>query len=84
VDGIRQMLRRRCQAAGLRYMHPHLFRHGFAMLFLNNGMQLSAVSAAMGHSSQQITTDIYAHWLSDGLSREYETARARVERITAR
>jgi integrase len=84
VDGLRQMLRRRCKAAGLRYMHPHLFRHGFAMLFLNNGMQLSAVSAAMGHSSQQITTDIYAHWLSDGLSREYETARARVERITAR
>jgi integrase len=82
VDGIRQMLRRRCKAAGLRYMHPHLFRHGFAMLFLNNGMQLSAVSAAMGHSSQQITTDIYAHWLSDGLSREYETARARVERIS--
>jgi site-specific recombinase XerD len=80
VDGLRQMLRRRCSAAGLRYMHPHLFRHGFAMLFLNNGMQLSAVSAAMGHSSQKITTDIYARWLSEGLSREYETARARVER----
>ncbi len=77
VDGLRQMLRRRCEAAGLRYMHPHLFRHGFAMLFLNAGMQLSAVSAAMGHSSQQITTDIYARWLSDGLCREYETARMR-------
>lgn len=84
VDGMRQMLRRRCKTAGLRYMHPHLFRHGFAMLFLNNGMQLSAVSAAMGHSSQKITTDIYAHWLSDGLSREYETAMARVERIAQR
>jgi len=82
VGGLRQMLYRRCKAAELRYMHPHLFRHGFAMLFLNNGMPLSAVSAAMGHSSQQITTDIYAHWLTDGLSREYDTARARVERIS--
>jgi integrase len=80
VDGLRQMLRRRCKAAELRYMHPHLFRHGFAMLFLNNGMPLSAVSAAMGHSSQKLTTDIYARWLSDGLSREYDSARARVER----
>jgi integrase/recombinase XerC len=80
VVGVRLMLRRRCKDAGLRYMHPHLFRHGFAMLFLNNGMQLSAVSAAMGHSDPKVTTDIYAHWLTDGLSREYDLARTRVER----
>ena len=80
VDGLRQMLRRRCKAAGVRYMHPHLFRHGFAMLLLNNGMQLSAVAAAMGHSSPQTTIDIYAHWIVDGVSREYETARARAMR----
>lgn len=83
VDGVRQMLRRRCNAAGLRYMHPHLFRHGFAMLFLNNGMQLSAVAAVMGHASPQTTIDIYAHWTIDGMSREYETALARVERGNA-
>lgn len=78
VCGVRLMLRRRCKAAAVRYMHPHLFRHGFAMLFLNNGMQLSAVSAAMGHSDTKVTTDIYARWLADGISREYESARARV------
>jgi integrase/recombinase XerC len=81
VVGVRVMLRRRCQAAGLRYMHPHLFRHGFAMLFLNNGMPLSAVAAAMGHASPQTTIDIYAHWLTDGLSREYELARTRVDTL---
>lgn len=78
VCGVRLMLRRRCKAAAVRYMHPHLFRHGFAMLFLNNGMQLSAVSAAMGHSDTKVTTDIYARWLAEGISREYESARARV------
>jgi integrase len=62
-------------------MHPHLFRHGFAMLFLNNGMPLSAVAAAMGHASPQTTIDIYAHWLTDGLSREYELARTRVDTL---
>lgn len=80
VVGVRLMLRRRCKAAGLRYMHPHLFRHGFAMLFLNSGMPISAVAAAMGHSDPKVTTDIYAHWLTEGLTREYESARARAER----
>lgn len=80
VVGVRLMLKRRCQAAGLRYMHPHLFRHGFAMLFLNSGMPISAVAAAMGHASPQTTIDIYAHWTTDGMSREYESARARAER----
>lgn len=70
-NGIRQMLRRRCQSAGLEYYNPHSFRHGFAMLFLNAGMTLSAVSEAMGHSSEQ-TTRIYARWLKEGLAQAYE------------
>lgn len=81
VMGVRKMLRRRCKAAGLRYMHPHLFRHGFAMLFLNNGMPLSAVAAALGHASPETTIQIYAHWLTDGMSREYESVRVRVEAL---
>lgn len=81
VHGVRFMLRRRCKAAGLRYMHPHLFRHGFAMLFLNNGMPLSAVAAALGHASPETTIQIYAHWLTDGLSREYESTRSRVDAL---
>lgn len=83
VVGVRLMLRRRCEDAGLRYMHPHLFRHGFAMLFLNNGMPISAVAAAMGHSDLKVTSDTYAHWLTDGLSREYETAGARARTTRA-
>jgi site-specific recombinase XerD len=70
-EGVRMMLRRRCAVAGLRYMHPHLFRHGFAMALLNAGMNLSAVAAAMGHSSQSVTEQIYAHWQTDSLQREY-------------
>jgi site-specific recombinase XerD len=80
AEGVRQMLRRRCKSINMRHLHPHLFRHGFAMLFLNNGMQMSAVSAAMGHSSQQVTADIYAQWTTAGLTREYDAVHARVAR----
>lgn len=78
ANGIRQMLRRRCEAAGLPVYNPHAFRHGFAMLFLNAGMALSAVSEAMGHSSEQ-TTRIYAHWLKDGLTQAYEDTMRRFD-----
>lgn len=72
--GVRSILARRFQAAGLRYRNPHAFRHGFAMLFLNNGMELSAVSSAMGHSSSKVTEDEYAYWLTAGMCREYTDA----------
>lgn len=74
AEGVRGMLRRRCQAVGIPYQNPHLFRHGYAMTMLNAGMGLSAVSAAMGHSSTVVTEQVYASWLIDGLTREYARA----------
>lgn len=80
--GVRQMLRRRCQAAGVRRLTPHAFRHGFAMALLNHGMDISALSAAMGHHSVKVTEGIYARWLAEGLTREYDEARARINAKT--
>ena len=77
-NGVRQMLQRRCKDAAMPYANPHRFRHGYAMLFLNNGMDLSAVSKTMGHSSEQLTSKIYAHWLPEGIRREYADVRRRV------
>jgi integrase len=44
------------------------------MTMLNAGMGLSAVSAAMGHSSTVVTEQVYSSWLVDGLTREYTRA----------
>lgn len=77
-NGVRQMLRRRCKEAGIPYQNPHRFRHGYAMLFLNNGMQLSAVSDTLGHASEEFTRRFYAHWLPEGIRREYNDVRRRV------
>lgn len=75
--GLQQMLRRRCQAAGLPRYNLHSFRHGFAIAFLNADMQMSAVSAAMGHTSMD-TTQIYARWNTTGLRTAYLAALARL------
>ncbi len=78
-DGVRQMLKRRCRNAGMTYYHPHAWRHGFAMAFLNAGAEMSSVSAMLGHSSVKITEKVYAHWLTDGLADEYHEARQKLE-----
>jgi len=78
TSGVRQMLERRCEAAKMRHLSPHKFRHGFAMAFLNAGMDMSAVSKTMGHSTQAVTADRYAKWLTDGLSRQYAEVRGRL------
>ena len=74
ADGVRQMLERRCAKAGVRYLRPHLWRHGFAMAMLNAGAELSAVGAMLGHSSTKVTEAVYARWLVEGLIRQYDAA----------
>jgi integrase len=61
------MLMRRCKRAAIRFLHPHLFRHGFAMAYLNHGVDLKAVGDLMGHSSYKTTEKHYAKWMDDPL-----------------
>lgn len=76
TNAVRQVIRRRCKVAGVAYFNPHSIRHAFAIDRLNNGMQLSAVSAAMGHTSPAFTARVYARWVKAGLRREYDNASA--------
>lgn len=73
-SGVAQMIKRRCQQVGIRHLNPHAFRHAFATEFLNAGADMSAVSKMLGHDDIKTTKDIYAEWLDDGLSREYQQA----------
>ncbi|MHB8833431.1 MAG: tyrosine-type recombinase/integrase [Desulfobacteria bacterium] len=55
--------------AGLRRIRFHDLRHSFASALLANGEPLSYVKEQMGHSSIQITVDVYGH-LEPGANRE--------------
>ncbi len=79
-EGVRQMLIRRCQAAGIAVYNPHAFRHGFAMWLLNSGVRLTTVSTAMGHSDTAITSKVYAHTTVETVRSEYEMAVKRARR----
>ncbi len=49
--------------AGLSARSPHNFRHTFASLLLSKGESPVYVKEQMGHSSIQITVDIYGKWI---------------------
>jgi integrase len=50
----------------LRRVRFHDLRHTFASLLLQNGESLAYVKDRMGHSSIQVTVDIYGHLVPGG------------------
>lgn len=79
VSGLRQMLKRRCAAAGVRYLNPHSFRHGLAIRLLNAGADMSLVQEVLGHSRIQTTQERYAKWQVEGLKLHYQAVMGRTD-----
>ena len=74
VTNAAQMLADQLDAEGrarearlLRATTPHTFRHFVAMWLLNEGAQLSEVSALLGHANTRITEQYYARHTDDRL-----------------
>lgn len=57
---------------------PHVLRHTFATVMLNNGADLGAVKELLGHESLA-ATEIYTHTTFAELRKEYEKAHPRGE-----
>ena len=53
-SGIAQMLRRRCRAAGISELHPHMFRHSFAHSWLASGREEGDLMRLAGWSSRDM------------------------------
>jgi len=68
-NSIRNIFKRILKKAGIRNMRLHDIRHTFASLLLSNGESPVYVKEQLGHSSIQITVDIYGH-LIPGSNRE--------------
>lgn len=65
-----------------RKRSPHVLRHTFATVMLNNGADLEAVKELLGHESLN-TTEIYTHTTFAELQKEYEKAHPRSQHNTS-
>ncbi|UCF82993.1 MAG: site-specific integrase, partial [Desulfobacteraceae bacterium] len=60
---LRRVFNRVLNKAGLRHVKFHSLRHSFASILLSEGESPVYVKEMLGHSSIQITVDIYGHWI---------------------
>lgn len=60
-DSVLHMLHRVLKGAGLPRVRFHDLRHTFAILALQNGVDVKTVSGMLGHFSAGFTLDTYAH-----------------------
>ena len=65
-SNLRKLFDRLLVDAGLRRGRFHDLRHTFASLLLQNGESPTYVKEQMGHSSIQVTVDIYGHLVPGG------------------
>lgn len=54
-------------------MSPHTLRHSAATTMLEAGIPIHVVSRHLGHSSINITVDVYGHVSDDGAKSAMET-----------
>ena len=54
-----------CEKHGLPFYGIHSFRHFFASLLVNQGVDIVTVSGALGHSCVGTTSNIYCHMLQE-------------------
>ncbi|WP_319506919.1 site-specific integrase [uncultured Methanolobus sp.] len=62
---VNQMLEEYSEIAGIRKIHPHLYRHGLAMYLLSQGVPMEVISYRLNHSSTLTTAKFYARITPD-------------------
>ena len=61
-----------CMANHFRFCDIHSFRHLNASLLINAGIDVTSVSAALGHSQTSTTLNIYSHYFQAAQARTSE------------
>lgn len=64
---IYQMIKRYAKPLSIPLANPHSWRHGYARGAIRRGIPLSSLAQILGHSSEQVTADIYGTLNEDEL-----------------
>lgn len=78
IEGILKKIHTHYPKLVFEKFSPHCFRHTFATRWLEAQVPLKTVSAILGHSQLQLTTDLYMHVTQDSLFKgleQYESLR---------
>jgi integrase/recombinase XerD len=73
ANGLLQLVMRLGEAAQVENVHPHRFRHTFALSYLQNGGDPLTLQRLMGHTTLTMTNH-YVSMATDDLQRVHQTA----------
>ena len=68
-----------CEKNGLPFHGIHCFRHTFASLLVNQGVDIVTVSGALGHSTVSTTSNIYCHMLEEARAKVSDAVSAALD-----
>ena len=68
-----------CEKHDLPFYGLHSFRHLFASLLVNQGVDIVTVSGALGHSTVSTTSNIYCHMLDEARAKVSEAVSAALD-----
>ena len=68
-----------CEKHDLPFYGLHSFRHLFASLLVNQGVDIFTVSGALGHSTVSTTSNIYCHMLEEAQAKVSEAVSAALD-----
>lgn len=72
IEGILKRIHKNNPDLVFEKITPHCFRHTFATRWLEANVPIKTVSAMLGHSQLQLTTDLYMHVTQDSLFKGLE------------
>lgn len=72
IEGIMKKIHKDYPDLVFEKFTPHCFRHTFATRWLEAEVPIKTVSAILGHSQLQLTTDLYMHVTTDSLFKGLE------------
>lgn len=72
INRILERIHKKYPNKDFKSFSPHTFRHTFATRFLEAGVPLKTVSAYLGHTQLQLTTDLYMHVSNESLFKGME------------
>jgi integrase len=83
VKSIKTALNTATEAAGLKGVTPHVFRHTAAVHLAAAGHSMAKISQYLGHSDQRVTERVYARFAPDHMRDEAATLDFAAPKLTA-
>ncbi len=68
-----------CEKNDIPFRGIHCFRHTFASLLVNQGVDIVTVSGALGHSEVSTTSNIYCHMLDEARAKVADAVSAALD-----